>query len=191
MKRYTRMLIARDTAHPFFCGYFKNCGKLIGGFDEKALRLAASKRGGGGVLCRSCGLWSCAKCRTPKHVRDRPRHGQAVRDGRHPAVPEVQRGDREERRLPSHELPVLRQPLVVEEDWRACAVPWLWPSRRRRLVMTVEASKPTRLGRQDNEDPGARAHKHRLSTPVCSSDRSRRVARVALRNVRHPPITRY
>ncbi|KAG6359199.1 hypothetical protein INS49_012719 [Diaporthe citri] len=70
LKRYTQMLIARDTAHPFFCGYFKNCGKLVGGFDERALRLAASKRGGGGVLCRSCGLWSCAKCRTPKHSGD-------------------------------------------------------------------------------------------------------------------------
>ncbi|KAK2615343.1 hypothetical protein N8I77_002106 [Diaporthe amygdali] len=70
MKRYSRMLVARDTAHPFFCAYFKNCGKLIGGFDEKALRLAASKRGGGGILCRSCGLWSCAKCRTPKHTGD-------------------------------------------------------------------------------------------------------------------------
>ncbi|KAK7722543.1 hypothetical protein SLS64_001080 [Diaporthe eres] len=70
LKRYTQMLVSRDTAHPFFCGYFKNCGKLVGGFDERALRLAASKRGGGGVLCRSCGLWSCAKCRTPKHSGD-------------------------------------------------------------------------------------------------------------------------
>lgn len=41
-------------------------------------------------------------------LRVRPRHGQALRDGRHPAVPEVQRGDREERRVPPHELPVLR-----------------------------------------------------------------------------------
>ncbi|KAI3397907.1 hypothetical protein diail_10076 [Diaporthe ilicicola] len=58
MKRYTQVLLARDTAHPFSCGYFKNYGKLVGGFDKKALRLAASKRGGGGVLCRACGLWS-------------------------------------------------------------------------------------------------------------------------------------
>jgi hypothetical protein len=68
LKRYEQMLLARDTAHPFFCSYFKSCGKLIGGFDEKALRLAASRRGGGGIRCRSCGLWSCAKCRTPKHT---------------------------------------------------------------------------------------------------------------------------
>ncbi|KAL1859548.1 hypothetical protein Daus18300_009549 [Diaporthe australafricana] len=116
VKRYSQMLAARDTAHPFFCAYFKNCGKLVGGFDEKALRLAASRRGGGGVLCRACGLWSCAKCRTPKHT------GECVSD------PDMARlfETADIRRCPTCSEAIEKNGGCPHMNCRSCGSHWWW-----------------------------------------------------------------